>query len=282
MNVGDSTVKVVASDGKSAEALVHVTNMIVSPVIDNTKPKLKCKQFTEEEAKLLDTILFNKVAYAGEGTRAGVLAAVRFLALEFPYRVEYFFENGRLNNYGNKSHVDGEGRYFHKGLYLSESKFETIEASKAGPAIWGCPLTNWQDESYYKPGVKYPNGLDCSGFVSWSLYNGGMNIKDSGAGENSDRDDDMDDQGEKVKLTQELIDSRNFKAGDLIGRNGHIAIIAGVDDEYIYVAESLIGGVKVVQFKLKGEIISCNKYAYIIRMDNEYSSDGNGFTNMWG
>lgn len=280
VSVGDSTVKIVASDGKSTEVVVHITDLIHAPIIEEKKQKLKCKQYTEEEAHKLDDILANRVSNAGEGTRAAVVAAARFLALEFPYRIEYFFENGRLNNYGNKSHVDGEGRYFHKGLYLSTDKFKDIEASKSGPAIWGCPLTNWQEESYYKPGVKYPNGLDCSGFVTWTLKNAGMNIKDSGAGASPYRDDDMDDLGEKVSMSKELMESHKIKAGDLIGRDGHIAIVLGINDKNIYVVESLIGGVKVVTRDYESVLHDYN-YKYVMLMDSEYSSDGNGFSNMW-
>ena len=255
--------------------MIHITKLINSPVINNSKPKLKCKQYSEEEAVILDKILASRVAFAGEGTRAGALAAARFLVLEFPVKVDYFYENGRLNNYGGMRYVDGEGRYFHKGLYLSESKFDTIVAPMMGPAIWGCPLRNYQSRNTRS------NGLDCSGFVSWVLLNGGLDIKDSGAGDNSFRDDDMNDLGERVKLTQELVDSKKIKAGDLIGRSGHIAFVIGIDDKNIYVAESLLGGIKVVKFGLKNELINKRNFSYVMLMDSEYSSLGNGFNNMW-
>ena len=45
--------------------------------------------------------------------------------------------------------------------------------------------------------------------------------------------------GEKVNLSDELMTSGRVKVGDLIGNNGHMAIIAGWDDSYYYIAESL-------------------------------------------
>ena len=81
----------------------------------------------------MDAILEDRVNDAGYQTRAGVVAAARFLGLEFPYRINYFTENGRMDScYGGK--IDGEGRYYHKGLYLDESRFSQIEKSWAGPA----------------------------------------------------------------------------------------------------------------------------------------------------
>lgn len=98
------------------------------------KGYLPCEEYTLEESKLLDEILAYRINEAGYGTRAGAVAAARFLTLEFPYRIAYYWETGRLNNTG-KDYVDGEGRYYHKGLYLHESKYADLEASALGPKI---------------------------------------------------------------------------------------------------------------------------------------------------
>ena len=111
----------------------------------------------------------------GYQTRAAVVAAARFLLLEFPYRLNYFPEHGRID-YPGRLHADGEGRNYHVGLYLDESKFADIEASVTGPAIWGCPLEVNSGEVDQPAGNFYANGLDCSGFVSWVLLNGGFEV----------------------------------------------------------------------------------------------------------
>ena len=112
---------------------IMVTDIIVPPKVNHKKTPLPCKRYTKEEADLLDKILASRVQEGGEGSRGGVLAAARFITLEFPYLIKYFNENGRMpfksdsgKDVSIKTPVDGEGRYYHKGLYLHESKFESL------------------------------------------------------------------------------------------------------------------------------------------------------------
>jgi hypothetical protein len=279
-NHGIATISAVAESGYVAKAQVIVSSFITKPVVNTNKPYITCKQFNKDEADMLDQILFDRVNAAGYGTRAGVLAAARFITLEFSYRVHYFYENGRLNNYHPYAYVDGEGRYYHRGLYLNESKFKDLSASFVGPAIWGCDLQNYTDWGPYKVGNYYPNGLDCSGFVSWALLNGGFDVGDIGAGENLEHND-LDDLGTKVAITEELMQSGRVKAGDLIGLNGHMAILAGWDDNNYYIAESLntTGGV-VMTVVPRNKLVNNSIYKYIILMDDVYKKDGN-YTTMW-
>ena len=44
--------------------------------------------------RFVDDILEYKINKAGYLTRAGVVEAMRFITLDFPYRVNYFYENG--------------------------------------------------------------------------------------------------------------------------------------------------------------------------------------------
>lgn len=264
----------------SSSIKVYVSSFINKPEINLKKDYLGCKQFTEEEAKLIDNILFDRINDAGYKTRAGVVEAARFLTLEFAYRVHYFFENGRLENYSPYLHVDGEGRYYHRGLYLSESKYKYLETTFEGPAMWGCNLRNYTTQAQWVYGKFYPNGLDCSGFVTWALLNGGFDIGDIGAGESAIHDD-LDDIGPKKYITNELMNSGIVKAGDLIGLNGHMAILAGFDDDNYYIAESLDTTLGVVMTVVKkGDLVNNSIYKYIILMDSIYEKDGN-YTEMW-
>lgn len=273
-------VVVVASVGnKKVDAIVHVMDSISKPVIDNKKSYVTCNQFTESDANLLDKALEDRINSAGYQTRAGAVAAARFLGLEFSYKIPYFYENGRLNNYDVIKKVDGEGRYYHKGLYLSENKFEGISNSYKGPAIWGCPLMNLMEEGRYKAGVKYPNGLDCSGFITWVLYNGGFDIGDVGAGDNPYRDDDLYDLGELRDTSMELINSGEVKVGDLIAYWGHMAMIVGMDEKNLYVAESL-PQTKGVVVKKYSKVYAMDLFENIILMDSVYKKDGN-LTEYW-
>lgn len=274
-NIGDATIY-----KNDLKLNVVVTDLIISPTLPaRNKELVPCNRYTEEEGKLLDNILSYKVNSAGNGTRAGVVAAARFLMLEFPYKIPYFYENGRVNKTG-VNFADGEGRYYHKGLYLTNSKKKDIIASVSGPVIWGCPLCNWEDDPDYGYiwGKKMPNGLDCSGFVSWVLYNGGFDPGDLGAGD-SISNDELTDLGDFMPLTNSLINSGKIKVGDLVNYWGHIAIIIGIDDENYYVAESLqdFGGVTVNAYKKE----KLNKtFSYVALMDSYYKEDGN-YTKMW-
>ena len=271
--------KVVATyNDKKIDIGVIVTSTITTmpKTFNYGKIKIPCHAYSKEEAKLLDEILYDRVNEAGYQTRAGVVAAIRFLTLEFPYRVNYYSENGRMTT---ELKADGEGRYYHRGLYLSEDKYSTVNSNlnnSYGPVMWGCPLYTFLSEK------KLNNGLDCSGFVTWTLINGGFDVGDIGAGP-SDGILDLTDYGEKTPLTAELINSGKIKAGDLIGYDGHIAIIAGIDDNHIYVAEALWGengdpfGVVTTQYN-KATINK--KLHYVMLMDSYYKNDGN-YTDMW-
>lgn len=267
------TVTITASKKNVSETInVIVTDLITLPKIDNKKEYLKCEQYTEEEAKMLDTLLAYRISEAGENTRAGAVAAARFLALEFPYRIHYFYENGRLITAGGRAFVDGEGRYYHKGLYLSEDKYASLAKSAYGPKMWGCSLYSKITKQ------KSPNGLDCSGYVSWALYNAGFDVGDGGAGINLDRDTDLDDLGEKLKITKENLDSKRVKVGDLLSMYGHIGILIGMDEEHYYIAESLTNDIHVLTMT-ESELLKSDWLQFIL-LDDVYKEDGN-LTNMW-
>ena len=167
--LGDGKTTITVSDlyGHNDTLDVQVTSLITTPRINNSKPFISNKQYTQDEAKILDDYLFYQIDEAGYQTRAGVVAAARFLTLEFKYRIPYFIENGRITHFNHqKPYCDGEGRYYHRGLYLSEDKFASIEKSVSGPAMWGAYIREWSEDN----GV-IRNGLDCSGFVCWCLIN---------------------------------------------------------------------------------------------------------------
>lgn len=258
---------------------IIVTDLLTPMIQSRRKEKLPCNRYSEEEGQLLDQVLEYRVKEAGYQTRAGVVAAARFLTLQFPYQIPYFYENGRVDNTG-VNFADGEGRYYHKGLYITDLKKNDIVASVSGPSIWGCPLYNWEDDPDYGYvwGIKKPNGLDCSGFVTWALYNGGFDPGDIGAGD-SITNDELTDLGELHALTANLVASNQIKVGDLFNYWGHISIIVGMDDENYYVAESLqtYDGVVVNTYK-KSKIMDA--FTHVVLMDRYYKDDGN-YTSYW-
>lgn len=271
--ISKGTTTITIKKGRKQKSInVIVTDLITSPTLNNKKSYLKCHQYTDEEAKLLDLILAFKINDAGYQTRAGAVAAARFLTLEFKWRLHYFYENGRLLTNGERDYVDAEGRYYHVGLYLSEDKFASLKESEYGPAIWGCPL--------YSGVVKRTsaNGLDCSGYVSWLLLNAGFDVGDAGAGISAKKTNDLDDLGDKITISDALDKSDQVKVGDLLSRGGHIGILIGIDDGKYYIAEALDYDLHVLTMTKKDLLNS--DWKYFILMDKVYKEDGN-LKNFW-
>lgn len=293
-SVGNTKVVVSVLDEKK-EVEVLVTDLIeLKPAkYDPKKQLLTCGRYNNEENALLDKILAARVNEAGYHTRAGVVAAARFW-LEFPYRVEYFSENGRLytgvKGIATYIYADGEGRYYHKGLFLSKSKFNELDPKgiKYGPATWGCKIIS-TPSSMTK---KYANGFDCSGFISWIILNGGYDPGDIGAGiipsvRRNPEVLDLTDLGTMLK-SKESVANNKIKTGDLLSTyentGEHIALVAGQDGENYYVAESLWKGSEKGHY---GAVISTYKksdltkfFFWHIDMDKYYGEDGN-LTDMW-
>jgi len=273
VNKGKTKVHVKLS-GRNIYLDVLVTDVIVKrpKKYNPDKTYLPCKKYNKEENDLIDKIFKERIKDAGYKTRAGVVEAARFYALEFPYQLQYFNENGRLTGNG----VDGEGRYYHKGFYLDKSRFSNITKSANGPQIWGCNMYSWPIHKYI------PNGLDCSGFVSWILYNGGFDPGDIGAGVTGGKKD-YTDVGKRTVLTKKVEKSGKIKVGDLLSSGGpgggHVAIIVGIDKKKYYTAESLWNYPNVgIREYTKEKFVK--KFYYIMFMDEFYKKDGN-ITNMW-
>ncbi|MDO4566340.1 MAG: Ig-like domain-containing protein [Oscillospiraceae bacterium] len=286
VGVGVAEITAASADGASDTVRAVVTDLITLPNWHTSEKRLLdyryVERYTEEEAALLDEILFDRIEQAGGlGTRGGAVAAARFLTLEFPYKVAYFFENGRLNPHAGRPYADGEGRFYHRGLYLTESKFDLLdpEGIRYGPATWGSLLLNFETKYAFVGGVRYPNGLDCSGFVSWVLCNGGTIVGDLGAGDEYG-DNDLCDLAELEWISSDYIRSDEPRVGDLIAEDGHMAIIMGMTDEEIWIAESLFTNVRVTHFTRGPAVRNSGLYTYVVPMDEVYESDGN-VTEMW-
>lgn len=267
---GTSTIKIKALK-KEYTIEVITSKYYVDTTKLTGKKAVTCNQVSKEENDLLDKILKGKIEEVGYKTRAGVVEAARFLTLHFPYKIEYFYENGRLVTNG----VDGEGRYYHKGLYLNSSRYSSISKSKNGPKAWGCSL--------YSTPVKRKdsNGLDCSGFVSWALLNGGFNSGDLGAGFTSAKN--LTNLGNLKKVTSSLIKSNKIKAGDLVHNyeaTGHIGIIIGVDKDNYYVAQAIWYDDNGVTVTKVSKSYMPTKFPHVVLMDDYYKSDGK-YTKMW-
>lgn len=277
---GKSIISAKTSNGLEDKFELNATSLIRPRLLSNYKSTVQCNSYSKEQIDMLDDILKSEVDRAGPGTRAGVVAAATFLPMEFPYKIPYFYENGRLTENGLHKIVDGEGRWYHKGLYLGVDKQNEVTQRMNGPRSWGCSLLNWEDDGNRKPGEYYPNGLDCSGYVSWVLYNGGLDPGDIGAGVTYDQKD-MTDLGELRYINYDLMHSGLVKPGDLTGWDGHTAVIAWITEDKIYVTESLLPGVVMDEYDISSPYSSFyRRYDYVIDMSSQYSGEGN-YPNIW-
>lgn len=253
---------------------VIVSDLYTKPEINNSKPFLPCGRFDKQGNDFLDAMLKKRIAKAGYYTRAGAVEAMRFITLQFPYKMAYFYENGRLEVSNEDGiYADGEGRYYHKGMYLHESRYDVIDENGAiyGPQIWGCSMYSDPDERYIS------NGLDCSGLITWALYNAGYDIKDIGAGP-FDETYDLTDLGTKIFLS--VVEMDELKPGDLLGVEGHVGMIIGIDEEHIYVGHSYWEGDLQVSTYTPDELRNNKLWEYAVLMDKCYLNDGN-LTDMW-
>jgi len=260
--VGNSKIKLL-KDNKYQDIEIHVVDIISNYQINN-KELLKCNEYSKEDEILLEKILSNQIEFAGYKTRAGVVQAARFLSLEFKQKLNYFYENGRMTSNDTFDFCDGEGRYLHKGLYLSEDDFKELKASRQGPVIWGCPMY----EETRKTTLS--NGIDCSGFVTWAITNAGYDILDYGA-------KDIFKLGEKVEFSDDSVFNK-IKVGDLVGRNGHVGILVGIKDDKYYIAESLDYDLHILNYT-KNDLLN-SELKFFILMDDYYKEDGN-LTSYW-
>ena len=276
LKVGSTYLTAKLKDGNTKKYKITVTDLIQPMEYNNNKSYLPCKRYSEEEAHILDQILESRVKEAGIGTRGGVIAAARFITMEFPYMIRYFNENGRLVTHKSRPYVDGEGRYYHKGLYLSESKYkDIIKSTKTGPKMWGC---NIYDQFISKMNM---NGFTCSGFVTWSMLNGGFDVGDVGAGDYKQYTNELSDLGPHHELTYDYMKNGNYKVGDFIGRNGHAALIIGIDDKNIYTAESLPPKLMTYTYERYSGIVKDDNLTYVIEMGGIYPNGDGWYTDMW-
>lgn len=271
LNVGEVIFYGRYKNNKSNEIKIIVTDLITKPSLEK-KAKLKCNQFNKDENNTLNKILKFRVEESGYKTRAGVVAAARFLSLEFPKTIEYFYENGRMDYpRSGRRKVDAEGRYYHEGLYLTKND---IKYKDYGPAPWGCKIYERTRKA------EMPNGLDCSGFITWALKQAGYDPGDVGAGVHKNIKSDLDDLGIKKDLSENI--KSDIKVGDLIGFNGHIAMIIGIQSNKYYIVESYTdkgkNSLHIDEYSYKDLLNS--KFKYVMLMDSYYKDNGK-FNNMW-
>ena len=200
---------------------------------------MACRMYTDSQIAAINNNLANAVNKAGYGTREGVVAAAKYLASELDVTVPYW--------YG--------GKYKQKGINKE----------------WGCDKTITANPGTERQptGSIHPYGLDCSGFVSWAIRNGGYKANTILEGTDN-----------QINFTNEYVDWNDYnsinkvKPGDLAWTDGHIGIIVEVDKAscsyYVAEAKGAKYGVLITRNSCFG-----SDFKTIILMDGYYNNNNN-------
>jgi len=183
------------------------------------------------------------VMASGPGTRAGVVAAANAL-------------------------INGLSQYGVKLPYISSTGASGTASGKykeyGVASDWG-KTGSWYSAVYNNTYTQ--TGLDCSGFVSWAIYNAGYVYGYNGQECNS------------VCYLRNIGVSHDFASfrgqpGDLVVENGHIGMIIGVSDSEYSVAEEHGGdnGLEVTHYSFNNPR---GQFTHILDMTEYYSNSSN-------
>lgn len=168
----------------------HVSKQYITSVIESSGKSPE--QFLKEAQAQLE-----KELKTAENTRDRTVIAAKFLSTKFP-KLPYFWGGGHD---------------------------QTVQELKGIDLSWGQKKkVTKANSTNYKVGKEYFNSLDCSGFVSWCLVNGGYPLK------YVKRASEFDIFDQKRSLTDKDI-LNDVKPGDLAWMDKHIGIIIDVNQE---------------------------------------------------
>lgn len=220
------------SDGVTISLVLSPSNTDGATIID--KPIEQYLSAVGTNINNMNQTIYSQVRKSGVGTREGVVAAAVTLINNF------YSQTGYLLPY----ELYPSGKYSGYGMDPS----------------WG---TNTGRSDYPS------NGLDCSGFVSWAIHNGGFKYEVKSA-------KGWGDSSVKRPWTKGMTDN-SARPGDLIynepqsanGTTGHIRMIVEVNKEGYVIAEASgrKNGVRIKTISFT----STGNY-YLVNMDNYYGN----------
>lgn len=166
-----------------AVAKEYLSSIILS---SNDSPEQILKEYQTQLQKELNSV---------HGTRNRAVVAAKFLSTEFP-KMPYFWGGGHDKQVTEL-----------KGIDLNWGKLQTVTVGGSHD---------------YKVGNQYLYSLDCSGFVSWCLVNGGYSLNQVKSST------EFKNMGKQTPITDQNI-LKIAKPGDLAWLDGHIGIIIDVN-----------------------------------------------------
>lgn len=244
--VTNANVTVLFKDGASFRTSCNITDKrIYNFTYDgaNSKSLMQCQTYSPQDRANLEAKLRQAVNEAGYGTRAGVVEAARFLVGALDYKVPYL---------GPRSVDSRLGRYETAGLNIGNN------------AAWGCRVSG------------YIQGLDCTNFITWAFRQNGLLQSDFFYTENMYKIRDVMD---KIRVGDLMISPCSGTVCQT-QKFVHIAIIIGIDKDYVYIAESTTGyGGGLLATRYPKDNMPSSGTLSLVKLYH-YSSDGN-VTDMW-
>lgn len=237
-SVQNASVNLVFNNGKKYQVQCSVTDKLVYHFKydeHNNKPLMRCDTYTAQDKAILDAKLKQVINEAGYGTRAGVVAAARFITGGLDYKIPY----------------EGGQRYNRVGLNIGQR------------GAWGCSGET--------------RGFDCYHFVDWVRSQNGLELDAYYAGQKYDINTEVNN----IKLGDYILTPCTSSECKNPYKINHIALVIGLDSNYIYIAQSTTGNINalVVSKIDKNNLPSKNGNLSLVR-HVDYPAEGN-VTDMW-
>lgn len=191
----------------------------------DTRQLMSCEEFSDELIEAFNDSLDIAIKKA-PSKRDKVVTAATFM-VSFCRSIPYAYEGG-----GDMYKL--VCRYNRKGLFL-----KTIEENGYTYPAWGCDVEAWPglaSTGINNIGQRFKNGLHCSSFVAWCLFNASV-------ANASLLDKTLADDFRIFPLSNEIVlkDAVDLiQPGDLLWFSGHIAIVIKVDGDTVTFAECAI------------------------------------------
>ena len=195
--------------------------------IENPSQMITCNGDRTEYNKRIEEL----VAINGPRTRNAAVAVAKFLSTEIGVKIPYFWAGGHW-------HYPWDGH-------------DDPEMFKGVSPKWGCDETQWRE---FNGTYIHPAGIDCTGFVAWTLFNAGFKKSEIGSFSGEKALTSFTSGGKRLTIIDFKGSIDRTKPGDVVWLEGHMGFVIDVDvpNNIITVAHERQGwGLVVGRFSAK-------------------------------
>ncbi|SES68071.1 MULTISPECIES: hypothetical protein [unclassified Prevotella] len=231
----------------------------------DSRPLMQSNSFSQQQKDSLQTAFTQEMGKVN-GKRSKVVTAATFL-VSLKCRVPYGHEWKVTDTHD----YDYVGRYTKKGLFLNEFVENGSTHKPWGEMIPTHP--RYPRQNIKNLGDEYENGLHCSSYIGWCLFNGNA-VTDVALLEKTYANDYRTFPSTKELALKGNVDL--IRVGDLIGFPGHIAIVIGIKGDLVVYASAEGGsaypgkGISWLTFNKKTIDFDKFTYKYFIQMNKVY------------